>query len=97
MKGKKTLKGIELAAEIEPVAPGVGVPTGQVTFEFVKKHGKKTQVKTLGSAAVTGGAATVTFKPNAVLNQSLTIIYSGDPDFLASMVHPSKLTKRTLV
>ncbi len=97
MKGKKTLTGIELTAEVEPVAPGVGVPTGQVTFEFVKKHGKKTQVKTLGTAAVTGGAATLTFKPNAVVNQSLVIVYSGDPDFLASMVRPRELTKRTLV
>ncbi len=91
VKGKK-LKRIELTAEIQPVAPGGGVPTGQVTFELVKKHGKKTQVKTLGTAAVSGGAATLTLKPNAVLNKTLTIVYSGDPDFLANSTTPPRLT-----
>ncbi len=93
LKGKKTLKAIELTAEIEPVAPGGGVPTGQVTFEFVTKHRKKTQVKTLGTAAIRGGAATMTFKPTALLNKPLTVVYSGDPDFAASMMTTPKLTK----
>ena len=93
LKGKKTLKRVELTATIEPVAPGGGVPTGQVTFEFVKKHGKKVKVTTLGTAALNGGEATLTFKPNQVLNKPLTIVYSGDPDFLASTMSPPKLTK----
>ena len=75
------------------MAPGGGVPTGQVTFEFVKKHRKKVKVKTLGTAELSGGEATLTFKPNQVLKKPLTIVYSGDPDFLASMMSPPKLTK----
>ena len=72
------------------------MPTGQVIFEFIKKHGKKLKVTTLGTAALSGGAATLTFKPNKVLNQPLTIVYSGDPDFLASKMSPPKLTKSEL-
>ncbi len=90
---KKVLKGVELTAAIQPMTPGGGVPTGTVTFEFVTKHGKKVKVTTLGTAALSGGAATLTFKPNKVLNQTLTIVYSGDPDFLASTMSPPKLTK----
>ncbi len=93
LKGKKKLTAVSLTAEIEPVAPGGGVPTGQVTFEFVKKHGKKVTVKTLGTAELSGGEATLTLKPNQVLNKPLKIVYSGDPDFLASTTSPPKLTK----
>jgi hypothetical protein len=88
----KTLKGVELTAKIKPVAPGGGVPTGEVTFELIKKLGNKTQVQTLGTAAVKGGAATLTFNPSAVLNQALKIVYSGNSDFLASSAIPPKLT-----
>jgi large repetitive protein len=90
---KKVLKGVELTATIEPVALGRGVPTGTVTFEFVKKLGKKVKVTTLGTAALSGGAATLTFNPTKVLNQPLLIVYSGDPDFLASTISPRKLTR----
>jgi len=69
------------------------VPTGTVTFEFLTKRRNKVKVTTLGTAALSGGAATLTFKPNKVLNEPLTIIYSGDPNFLASMMSPPKLTK----
>jgi hypothetical protein len=93
LKGKRTLNAVDLTAEIEPVTPGRGVPTGQVTFEFVTKHRKKVTVKTLGTAALSGGQATLIFKPNQVLNKPLTIVYSGDPDFLASTMSPPKLTK----
>ena len=92
-KGKKTLKAVELTAEIEPVAPGGGVPTGEVIFEFVKKQGKRVKVTKLGTAELSGGAATLAFPPNKVLNQPLTIVYSGDPDFVASTMSPPKLTK----
>jgi large repetitive protein len=93
LKGKKKLTAVGLTAEIEPVAPGGGVPTGRVIFEFIKKHGKKVTVKTLGTAELSGGEATLTLKPNQVLNKPLRIVYSGDPDFLASMMSPPKLTK----
>jgi large repetitive protein len=93
LKGKKTLEGVELTAEIEPVAPGGGVPTGQVIFEFVTKRRNKVKVTTLGTAALSGGRATLTFKPDKVLEKPLTIVYSGGPDFLASTMSPPKLTK----
>jgi hypothetical protein len=96
LKRKKTLSAVGLTAEIEPVAPGRGVPTGQVTFEFVTKRRKKVSVKTLGTAVLSGGEAAFTFKPNQVLNQPLTIVYNGDPDFLASMMSPPKLTKSAI-
>ena len=67
------------------------MPTGQVIFELVKRHGKKTQVTKLGTGAVSGGAATLTVKPNVLMNQMLTIVYSGDPDFMASNTTPSRL------
>ncbi len=92
LKGKK-LNAVGLTAAIEPVAPGGGVPTGAVTFEFIKKQGRKVKVTRLGTAALSGGAATLTFRPNQVLNKPLTIVYSGDPDFLASSMSPTRLTK----
>jgi hypothetical protein len=54
-------------------------------------------VTTLGTAAVKGGAAMLTFKPNQVLKQPLTIVYSGDPEFLASTMSPPKLTKKAMM
>ena len=93
VNGKKKLKGIELTAEIKPMAPGGSVPSGQVVFELVKKHGKKTQVKTLGTAQLSGGEATLTFNPNQVLNKPLTIVYSGDPDFQSRTISAPKLTR----
>jgi hypothetical protein len=96
LKGKKTLKAIELTAKIEAAVPGRGVPTGQVIFELIKRHGKKTQVTKLGTAAVSDGVATLTVKPSAVLNETLTIVYSGDPDFHASTMSPPKSTKKAL-
>ncbi|MGP0064765.1 MAG: Ig-like domain repeat protein [Isosphaeraceae bacterium] len=94
---KKHLKLIGLTAEIEPVSPGGGVPNGgTVTFEFGKKHGKKVKVKILGTAAIINGDATLSFKPNKVLNKPLTIVYSGDPDDLSGTLNPPKLTKRAI-
>ena len=92
-QGEEGAEAVGLTAEIEPVAPGGGVPTGQVTFEFAMKHRKKVKVTTLGTAALSGGEATLTFKPNQVLKKLLSIVYSGDPDFLASMMSPPKLTR----
>jgi hypothetical protein len=72
------------------------VPTGQVTFEFIDKRRKKIAVKALGTAELSGGEASLIFKPNRVLKEPLTIVYSGDPDFLASMMNPPKLTKSVI-
>ena len=94
---KKHLKSVGLTAEIEPVSPGGGIPNGGVvTFEYLKKHRKKVKVKTVGTAAVINGDATLTVKPNKVLKKPLTIVYSGDTDYVASTVTPPKLTKKAL-
>jgi hypothetical protein len=93
---RKSLKAVGLTAEIEPVAPGGGIPTGLVTFEFIQKHRKKIKIKTLGTTAVHAGAATLTLKPKQVLNKPLTIIYSGDPNYRASTLTPPKLTRKAL-
>jgi len=37
-------------AEIQPLAPGRGVPTGRVVFQFAKKHRNKVTVKPPGTA-----------------------------------------------
>jgi hypothetical protein len=93
---RKKVVSLGLTAEVVPVLPGGGVPTGMVTFEFLVKHGKKLKVKTLGIAALNGAEATLTVKPRAVLNRPITIIYSGDPDYRGSTLTPPKLTRTGL-
>ena len=82
-----------LTAEINPIYPGAGLPTGMVTFELLTKKRKKTRTKIIGTAAVSGGDATLTFKPHLVLRKVITIVYSGDPDFEASTLTAPKLRK----
>ena len=94
---KKKLKSEILTAEIDPMAPGGGVPTGMATFELLTKKKKQTKTTVLGTAAVVGGDATMKFTPKRVLNQPITIIYSGDTDFKASMLTTPKLSKTGLL
>jgi hypothetical protein len=54
-------------------------------------------VKALGTAVLSGGEATLTCKAHEVLKKPLTIVYGGDPDFLASMMGPSELAKKPMV
>jgi hypothetical protein len=93
---KKQVTSVGLEAEIEPVVPGVGVPTGTVTFEIVKAVKKKPKTTTLGTAALSGGAATLTLKAKSVLNMPIKIIYSGDADFTSSTASPPALTQSKL-
>jgi hypothetical protein len=79
-----------------PVPPGGGVPTGMVTFESLVKHERKVKVKTLGAAALSGSEATLTVKPNAMLNKPIMIIYSGDPAYRASTLSTPQLTPKGL-
>ena len=89
---KKKLMSVRLTAEIKPLAPGGGVPTGEVTFELVTTTKKKVKVTTLGTAAVSGGEATLTLKANKVPQQGITIVYSGDANDKAGTVTTSRLT-----
>jgi large repetitive protein len=93
---KRKVVSVGLKAEIEPISPGGGLPAGQVTFELTKKARKKLKVKTLGTISVDGGTATLTLKPKQVLSKAVTIVYSGNDDFLASQLIPPKLTKKQL-
>jgi Bacterial Ig-like domain (group 3) len=94
LKKKKVVSEV-LTAKIEPMFSG-GFPTGMVTFELLTKKGKKIHAKNLGTAAVRGGYATLTVGANLVLSQTITILYSGDADFLASTVTTPKLSKNGL-
>jgi Bacterial Ig-like domain (group 3) len=77
--GKKN--EVSLEAEIEPLAPGAGVPTGTVTFE-VRKN-KKHEL-TLGTLVLGRGEAAMVVKSKKVHRKSITIAYGGDADFQAS-------------
>ena len=93
---KKKLVSEVLTVEIEPTAPGGGAPTGMITFELSTKKEKKVKTKILWSAAVSGGDATLTVKAKLVLSKVITIVYSGDTDFRASMLTAPKLSKKGL-
>ena len=54
-----------LKAEVQPLAPGAGVPTGTVIFEIQAKRKKKVTEKVLGTAMLDDGSATLTVKPTA--------------------------------
>jgi len=93
---KKKLVSVNLTAEIEPLAPGGGAPTGAVAFELLTKRGKKIHTQTLGKVSVEGGQATLLVKASSVLNKSITVVYGGDPDFRASTAASPKLTQKGL-
>jgi hypothetical protein len=80
---KKKVVSLTLTAEIEPVAPGGGIPTGAVTFELVKQTKKKSKVTTLGTVMLSSGDATLSVKPNKVLKKPITISYNGDTDYMS--------------
>jgi diaminopimelate decarboxylase len=63
-----------------------------VTFVLVTTTKRKVKVTTLGTAAVSGGEATLTLKANKVPQQGITIIYSGDAKDKASIVTTPGLT-----
>ncbi len=87
---KRKLTSIRLTAKVDPSAPGGGVPTGEVTIELVTKTKKKVKITTLGTAAMSGGAATFTLQASKVLHKAVTIIYSGDAnDEASTLITPS--------
>jgi hypothetical protein len=67
--------GGALSATVAPVSPGVGLPTGTVTFTVGGVAA--------GSAAVGAGGVAVVTASN-VGNQAVSATYSGDADFLGS-------------
>ena len=83
---------IRLTVEITPSAPGGSVPTGEVTFELLKKTKKKVEGDDARTGAVSGGQATLTLKASKVMKKAITIVYSGDANDKASTLTTSKLT-----
>ncbi len=87
-KKKHKLVSLGLTVEVQPIAPGAGVPTGTATFEVqvkVRLKKKKELVeKPLGTVSLNGGSGTLSVKPKSVLKKPITIIYGGDADFTGS-------------
>jgi ELWxxDGT repeat protein len=85
---RKKVVALSLTAEVIPMAPGGGVPTGIVTFAVKKK--------TLGTSALNGGQATLSLKPAVVVNKSIIVSYGGDGAFLATSLTSPPLTSASL-
>ncbi len=69
-------------ATVAAVAPGVGVPTGTVTF-----YADGNTASPLGTATVDGsGMATLATSVLMIGNHAITATYAGDGDFLTSTV-----------
>jgi hypothetical protein len=93
-----TLRWAVAQANAATTASSIEIELGSsaATIALTKKAHRKLHVKTLGTISVNGGAATLTLKPKKVLRKAITIVYSGNDDFLASQLIPPKLTKKQL-
>ncbi len=65
-----------LESEVLAVSPGVGVPTGVVTY--LRKG------RVLATEALVNGTASLTLKPTRALKKATYVAYSGEADFDAS-------------
>lgn len=93
---RKKLVSLGLEAEVGPISPGSGVPTGTVTFEVQVKSKKKAEEKVLGIATLRGGSATLTLNPSKVLNKPVKIVFGGDADFASNTGPTTTLTQKRL-
>ena len=73
-------ESVTFTATVEPVAPGAGVPTGTVTFDFGDGTPSATAPVTDGVATTTHSYAGTSGSPHTV-----TASYSGDGGFTASI------------
>jgi hypothetical protein len=88
-----------LAVQFGSSAPGANAPSGVATFELIQKaHGRKAKPRTkvLGTAMLRGGRASLSLKPQRVLNQTITVVYAGDADYRPATVTLPPLTSQTL-
>lgn len=69
-------QSVTFTATISAAAPGAGTPTGTVTF--------KDGTTTLGTGNLAGGAASFTTSSLAAGGHSITAVYGGDANFIAS-------------
>jgi hypothetical protein len=85
---RRKVISLGLTAAIDALAPGSGTPSGTVSF-LVKK-------KSLGTATLSDGAATLSLKGKSALKQAITVVYGGDQDFQSSTATLRALTTRAL-
>ena len=69
-------QSVTLTATVKAASPGSGTPIGTVTFYDGTTN--------LGSGTLSGGTATLSPTFSVVGSHSITVAYSGDPDFTAS-------------
>jgi hypothetical protein len=69
-------QAVTFTATVKAAAPGSGTPSGTVTF--------KDGATVLGTASLAGGKASLATNGLSIGSQSITVVYSGDPEFLAS-------------
>ncbi|MFE9007180.1 Ig-like domain repeat protein [Streptomyces sp. NPDC007875] len=68
---------VALTAAVAPVAPGAGVPTGTITFDFGDGS-------PIASASLTGGAATINHAYASADGFTVTATYAGDTSYTSS-------------
>ena len=73
-------ENVTLTAQVAPVSPGVGTPTGSVAF--------MDGTAKLGTAPLNSSVATFSTTALALGTHSITAVYSGDADFIASTSSP---------
>jgi hypothetical protein len=78
-----TGQSVTITANVLVSAPGTGSPTGQVTF----KNGVAV-ISGCSTQAVSSGSATCTTSSLSVGTHSLTAVYNGDTNFIASTSGP---------
>jgi hypothetical protein len=66
----------KVTATVDVVAPGVGSPTGSVTFSVAGDP--------VGTASVVNGVATLNYSVPTGLTQTVAAVYAGDDSFLGS-------------
>src|SRR5207247_593890 len=78
-------QSVTFTATVAAVAPGVGTPTGTVTF--------RDGANTLGTATLTNGTATLATSALSVGSHTITVVIGGDTIFGAS---PSSVLTQTV-
>ncbi|MCD9154565.1 Ig-like domain-containing protein [Aeromicrobium duanguangcaii] len=79
---KASVTASEITATVQPVAPGAGTPTGEVTF-----HVDGTKV---GTATLDGGTAKLRYAVPTDTTHAVSAEYAGDADFTASSTSTSR-------
>jgi Big-like domain-containing protein len=67
---------VTISATVRSSSPGATAPSGTVTFKLGKK--------TLGTGTLSGGTAALKTKKLALGSNKITVVYSGNADFMAS-------------